>query len=228
MQEQQKKVILFLGLPGAGKTTQSVRLADAFDFLHLTTSRIIRDKFKGIPLGVDTSIDGERKRYDEGKILNPELVASWVNEAVRHFYPVTDGIILDGSPRSKKEAERLMPTLLGLYGEEHIRAVHLRVSAETAFARSSLRLICVGCEKSYPQRLDITNQRCEDELCQGVLTRKLLDKPEIFEERVRLFRKTTEPALRFFKLRNFLLDIDGEEDPVSVFRSTVVSLGRDR
>lgn len=224
MAETNRKVILFLGLPGSGKTTQSVRLADAFDFLHLTTSRIIRDKFKTIPLGVDKKIDEERIKYDEGKILDPELVASWVNEAVRHFYGMTNGIILDGSPRSQKEAERLMPTLLGLYGEEHIRAIYLNVASETAFERSSLRLVCVSCEKSYPQNLAAASQKCEDESCQGMLTRKLLDKPEIFEERVRLFNKTTQGAIDFFGSRNSLLEIDGGGTVADVFRGIVVHL----
>ena len=220
----EKKIILFLGLPGSGKTTQSVRLGDAFDFLHLTTSRIIRDKFRNIPLGIDPKIDGERRKYDEGKILDPELVALWVNEAMKHFYPITNGIILDGSPRSQEEAERLMPTLLGLYGEENIRAIHLKVTPETAFLRSSARLICVSCEKSYPQNLEISNQRCGDNSCQGVLTRKLLDKPEIFEERVRLFDKTTRPAINFFASKNLLCEVNGEGEVAEVFRNIIILL----
>ncbi len=224
MAENDKKVILFLGLPGAGKTTQAVRLADAFDFLHLTTSRIIRDKFKTTPRGADARIDEERKRYDAGKIVDPELVAPWVVETVRRMYSVTNGIILDGSPRSLEEAERLMPTLLGLYGEQNIKALHLEVTSRTAFERSSLRLICVACEKSYSQELDIENQRCEDESCEGILTRKSLDKPEIFDERVRLFDETTKKAIDYFKSKDLLSEINGEEDPVSVFRNTVVLL----
>lgn len=213
-----KKAILFLGLPGSGKTTQSVRLADALGFLHLTTSRIIRDKFKSIPPGEDSRIDEERKRYDEGKIVDPETVSLWVNEAIRRAYPQADGIILDGSPRSREEAEAIVPTFSELYGEENINIIYLEVIPETAFERSSRRLICVSCEKSYPQGTESRSQRCEEESCKGVLTRKLLDKPEIFQERLRLFKETTQEAIDFFNEKNMLLSVDGELEPDKVFR----------
>lgn len=213
----EKKAILFLGLPGAGKTTQAIRISENFNFLHLTTSKIIRDKFHITPFGKDPTIDEERVRYDAGKIVNPAFVATWVAEAIEANFSHAEGIILDGSPRSREEAERLMPTLTRLFGPENIFATHLVVSSETARNRIAERFICVQCERTYSREVYLEAQVCAEVSCGGVLAQKPLDKPEIFEERLRVFQEQTQGAIDFFNSRSMLQSIDGELHPDYVY-----------
>lgn len=212
-----KKAILFLGLPGAGKTTQAIRISENFNFLHLTTSKIIRGKFHITPFGKDPKIDEERVRYDAGKIVNPTFVAKWVSEAIEAYYPHTQGMILDGSPRSREEAKSLMPTLLELFGPGNIFAIHLVVNPETARDRISSRFICMTCEKAYSRETYGAAQTCEDAACKGSLVQKHLDKPEIFEERLRVFEKQTQGAIDFFVNSGVLFPIDGEANSDNVY-----------
>ena len=172
---ENKKAVLFLGLPGSGKTTQAVRLSDSENLLHLTTSRIIRDKFRNTPIGEDQKIDIEREPYNAGHITNPELVAEWVKEAISQGVEKWDGVILDGSPRTKDELDRLIPFLEELFGEENLFPIHLVVEPEIASARIAARFICVSCEKAYTRENYIAEPVCQDLTCEGELVQKLVE-----------------------------------------------------
>ena len=90
--------IVFIGPPGSGKGTQSVRLAEALGVERLSTGDVLRDARKA------GRISGEF--LDEGRLAPPgmveELVSEWIREPARQH-----GFLFDGFPRRVEQAEEL-------------------------------------------------------------------------------------------------------------------------
>ena len=74
--------ILLLGAPGAGKGTQSKRLAEEFDAEHVTTGDALRAN-KGMDISdMDTEYDTPGKYMDAGDLVPDTVVNAIVEEAL--------------------------------------------------------------------------------------------------------------------------------------------------
>lgn len=92
--------VIITGRPGSGKGTQAKRLADERGWLHFSTG----DKFKALreeasPLGAAV-----KEAYDAGKLL-PDWFATYLFQEAILNLPPDKGVILDGYPRSRAQAE---------------------------------------------------------------------------------------------------------------------------
>lgn len=100
--------IVLFGPPGAGKGTQSSKLTDEFQLIHLSTGDIFRANIKGgTPLGI------QAKEYiDAGKLVPDEVTIGMLqSEVAKH--PDAKGFIFDGFPRTTAQAEALDQFLEG-------------------------------------------------------------------------------------------------------------------
>jgi adenylate kinase len=95
--------LIILGKQGAGKGTQSERLARHFACQHLSTGQLFRDSAAvGIPAGL------KAKEYmDEGELVPDNLVVEVVEERFSNPAEVENGFILDGFPRTEIQADEL-------------------------------------------------------------------------------------------------------------------------
>jgi len=95
--------VLLLGAPGAGKGTQSKRLADEFDIEHVTTGDALRSNKDMDISHMDTEYDTPRAYMEAGELVPDEVV----NEIVKTALQEADGYVLDGYPRNLDQAEYL-------------------------------------------------------------------------------------------------------------------------
>jgi len=94
--------IVFIGPPGAGKGTQSVRLASHLKIPHLSTGDMLRDS---CPMSVEASQDAA-KLMNAGQLVPDRLVSDIVFQ--RLATPECEsGAIFDGFPRTERQAELL-------------------------------------------------------------------------------------------------------------------------
>jgi adenylate kinase len=92
--------LLFLGPPGAGKGTQSQRLAAGRDLLHLSTGDLLRAEVRaGSELGRQAEAVMAR-----GELVSDELVLAIVRGRLENH---SGGWLLDGFPRNLAQAEAL-------------------------------------------------------------------------------------------------------------------------
>jgi adenylate kinase len=85
--------LVLFGPPGAGKGTQSTKLIEKYELIHLSTGDIFRANIKG-----ETSLGILAKSYiDKGELVPDEVV--------KHETP--KGFIFDGFPRTVAQAEAL-------------------------------------------------------------------------------------------------------------------------
>lgn len=92
-------LLIFIGPPGAGKGTQSLRLCQRFSIPHLSTGDILRKaKSDGTELG---KIVGPI--MDSGGLVSDELMVEVVRERTTQT-DCAEGYMLDGFPRSIPQA----------------------------------------------------------------------------------------------------------------------------
>lgn len=93
--------VLF-GPPGAGKGTQSQKLIDKYQLIHISTGDLFRAHIKNqSPLGQKVS-----QLIADGQLVPDEITIAMLEEEVDKN-PEAKGIIFDGFPRTVPQAEAL-------------------------------------------------------------------------------------------------------------------------
>lgn len=94
--------IVFIGPPGAGKGTQSKRVARELGLTHLSTGDFLRKaRVAGDPIGIAAGA-----YLDVGKLVPDELVLKLVADRLSSDGPEA-GYLFDGFPRTRAQAEAL-------------------------------------------------------------------------------------------------------------------------
>ena len=94
--------IVLFGPPGAGKGTQSEKLIEKFELIHLSTGDIFRANIKG-----ETDLGKLAKSYmDKGELV-PDSVTISMLESEVNKYEQPKGFIFDGFPRTSAQANAL-------------------------------------------------------------------------------------------------------------------------
>lgn len=100
--------IVMLGPPGAGKGTESSRLALSFGIPHLSTGDILRAAIRdATPLGLQA-----KAAVDSGALVDDATINGCVKERVAKP-DAQAGFILDGFPRTIEQAQTLDSILKG-------------------------------------------------------------------------------------------------------------------
>jgi len=102
--------ILLFGPPGAGKGTQSARLIEKYQLVHISTGDLFRKH-----LGEGTPLGNKAKEYmNSGKLVPDALVIDMVDDRLKEESE-PKGFIFDGFPRTVAQAEALDELLSNHY-----------------------------------------------------------------------------------------------------------------
>lgn len=94
--------LILFGPPGAGKGTQSAKLIEKYQLLHISTGDLFRKHLKeGTPLGKLA-----KEYMDKGNLVPDQVVIDMVDDKIKSTGKV-NGIIFDGFPRTTPQAEAL-------------------------------------------------------------------------------------------------------------------------
>jgi adenylate kinase len=101
--------IVLFGPPGAGKGTQSERLIEKYNLVHLSTGDIFRANIKG-----ETELGKLAKSFmDQGKLVPDSVTIDMLrSEVLKQSTP--NGFIFDGFPRTNAQAAALDEFLLSI------------------------------------------------------------------------------------------------------------------
>lgn len=94
--------IVLFGPPGAGKGTQSERLIEKYNLIHLSTGDMFRTHIEN-----DTELGKRVKQILADGLLVPDSVTIDMLEEEAQKYPNAKGFIFDGFPRTVVQAEAL-------------------------------------------------------------------------------------------------------------------------
>ena len=191
MKKLTKKNLVFLGAPGAGKGTIAGLMLKNYELAHISTGDILRSEVaKGTELGKEAAV-----LMKAGKLVSDEIVAGMVKSRIAEK-DCEAGFILDGFPRTIKQAE-LLNEALAANGKSLDQVVYFKVDDELILQRLTARLSCRGCGAIYnrifmpPKEL---YQRADDSL-------------ETAKSRLEVFYQQTSPLIEFYSKSGLLLEI---------------------
>ena len=194
--------ILLLGAPGAGKGTQSEKLADEYGIEHVTTGDALRAN-----ADMETEYGTPRSFMEAGELV-PDPV---VNEIVKTALSDADGFVLDGYPRNPSQAEYLSEVT------DLDAVVHLDVDDAVLLDRLTGRRVCDDCGANYHVEFQPPETAGVCDECGGELIQREDDTEETARERLEVFAENTEPVIEHFRETGDLIEVDGEGTPDEVF-----------
>jgi len=174
--------LILLGPPGAGKGTQAQRLVDQHGIVQLSTGDMLRAAVKAeTPVG--------RKAKDimaRGELVPDEVVVAIVSDRIDQP-DARKGFILDGFPRTVRQAEAL-DRLLAKKGLKLDAVIELKVEEGTMLRRIEKR-IADSTARGEPIRAD--------------------DNPEVLRKRLHAYREQTAPLIDYYAKKGALKTVDG-------------------
>ena len=216
-----RRSVVFLGAPGVGKGTFAEIIAPRLDLLHLSTGDLVR---KAI---AEQSELGRRIAADarNGRLVPDDVIVPLVFEQMKAADAGGRGCLLDGFPRTLRQAQMLM--------ERAERAVQLVVDVqldeEVAIAKALGRRACADCGKGYnvtdivaggydmpallpaglrpPRRAEDGLDYCEDRACERCgasplrLRRREDDTYDVVKQRLDSHHQNAAPLQDFFRDR---------------------------
>ncbi|MEN8169860.1 MAG: adenylate kinase, partial [Pseudomonadota bacterium] len=205
--------IVLLGVPGAGKATQGVQLAEKYHIPYISSGALLRAAVQaGTPQGLEA-----RAALEVGMGVNDELMLSIIKERLQQE-DARDGFILQGSPRSIPQAEALDIMLFSM-GMPIDAVLQLDVDLDNLMQRLTGRRTCRSCGESFnvftaPPTFD---DRCDE--CGGVLRHRADDREVTIENKLRIYDVQTLPLHDYFGRQNKLYTIAAEGAVDDVFSS---------
>ncbi len=195
--------LILLGAPGAGKGTQSKRLVEEYGIPQVSTGDILRKAVK------DKTACGlmAKSFMDKGELVTDDVVIGIIEERLVDE-DCSEGFILDGFPRTVKQADALEKTLDEMSQNiEHV--VSLNVDKEQLLKRLSGRRICKKCGAGYHVEYNkpATDDICDD--CGGELYQRDDDKEDTILERLKIYTDQTSPLINYYNDKGLLLSVDG-------------------
>jgi adenylate kinase len=213
--------LILIGPPGAGKGTQAERLAEDFDLPLFVTGDILRSQVKE-----ETELGKEAKSYmDKGDLVPDKLICDVMIDRV-DSEEAADGFLLDGFPRTLKQAE-VLEEALGRRDRRLTAALLIEVADDEVIRRLSGRRVCTKNGHLYHVEFDPPKNEGVCDQDGSKLVQRDDDKPETVKHRLEVYHDQTSPLVDRYEDENLLRRFDGKRPPGEVhdhIRATLATL----
>jgi adenylate kinase len=203
--------IVLLGPPGAGKGTQGVVLSKSYKIPHISTGDILREAVKtGTPMGKKA-----KAFMDSGGLVPDEVVVGIVVDRLGQN-DTRKGYILDGFPRTLKQAEALDAALKRIKSGIDM-VLYFEIPEDAAIERLTGRRVCKKCGanfhiKNIPPEKEGICDKCGAELFQ-----RPDDRLETVKNRLKVYELQTKPLIEYYTKKGILNKVSGALDVKDLF-----------
>jgi adenylate kinase len=180
--------IILFGPPGAGKGTQAQTLVNERGMVQLSTGDMLRASITaGTELGVRA-----KQIMDAGQLVSDEIMIGMIRERMAQD-DCSNGVILDGFPRTVAQAEAL-DAMLDEQGISLDCVIEIQVDEKALFARIEKRAAETGAARSD-------------------------DNAVVLAQRLKVYHDNTAPVLPYYRGKGQLASVDGMQSVEEVSKA---------
>ncbi len=196
---------VIMGVQGCGKGTQAIMLARDYDLTHISVGDIFRWNIQN-----HTKLAAKvRRLINEGNLVPDDVVEDVVRQRLQE-HDWNYGFILDGFPRSRKQAEFFLES----YDIDAV--IHIDVSDDIVMERVLSRRLCSECGLDYNliQHRPRVADQCD--VCKGKLLTREDDNEAAVRKRIADYHEKTAPLLDLFRRKELVIKTDGSLSPEEI------------
>lgn len=203
--------LILFGPPGAGKGTQSEKLAKDYNLFKVSTGDLLREEIKK-----KTTLGKKIKEIvDKGFLVSDNLINSLIENLLSQER-YNDRLIFDGYPRTLIQAKNLEYSLKK-FNQKIFCVLSLLVDKKILLKRILGRQICLKCGSTFNKFFRPSNS--EIHYCDPkYLETRSDDKESTMETRYSTYLKETMPIINFYKDKNLLHEINGMNEITSIYK----------
>jgi adenylate kinase len=203
--------VVMLGPPASGKGTQAVRLAQSRGIPKISTGDILREAAQsGTELGLRA-----KALMDRGELLGDTEMIGIVKERLARK-DAANGYILDGFPRTVRQAEELDRML---HSEPLV--IDLAVPDGELLKRMQTRRVCSKCAAIAEP--GSSREACER--CGGTMITRADDSDEqVRQHRLDVYGRESKPLLDYYRGRPTFRSINGAQSPDQVAKELAAQI----
>ncbi|AIE83969.1 adenylate kinase [Fimbriimonas ginsengisoli] len=212
--------LILIGPPGVGKGTQSALLSSRLGLRALSSGEIFRREIEA-----ETDLGRLAKRYiDHGELVPNGVTIEMMAKRLRSEDVRKHGFVLDGFPRTVRQAEALDEILFEMeMGLDKV--VSIEVPVETIVHRLAGRMGCTKCGEIYNSRNKPPKREGLCDKCNGPLFTRSDDQEGTIRERLRTFRENTAPVIDYYERTGSLERVDGSVGPEETYAQIAGRVG---
>jgi len=135
--------LIIIGIQGAGKGTQSIKLAEKYGMLHISTGDILRRHIsEKTKIGIEYEVECKK-----GNLAPDDILFKMIDEELSKKEVNKKGFILDGFPRTISQLE--------WFENHHFinKCIHLNITKKTSVERLKERNRSDDNDKAIKQRI---------------------------------------------------------------------------
>lgn len=196
--------LVLVGAPLSGKGTQAELIVEKFGLVHISTG----DMFREI-MASNSPLSNQVKSFLDKSILVPDEITLKVLKEKLSSINATNGVLLDGFPRTLYQAQKLDEFL------QIDKVIYLKAQFSDLLRRIAGRYICENCKKINTINENII-PNCIN--CGGKLIKRKDDTPEIVKNRFDEFMESTFPLINYYKSQSKLFEVDSNQPINDIFK----------
>jgi adenylate kinase len=205
--------MILVGPPGAGKGTQAARLVDTLRIPHISSGDMLRAAVKE-----GTELGKEADRYMKaGQLVPDDVVIGMIVERIAKP-DCANGMMLDGFPRTRPQAEALDKALAGANTKLDL-VLLIEVPDQLIVDRITGR-------RSDPKTGRIYHVKFDPPPAGVEVVQRADDTVEAVTTRLAKYHSETAPIIPYYQERGVLKRVDGVGDPDVVTERIKAAVGR--
>jgi len=203
--------VVLLGPPGAGKGSLAGLLKEKYHLAHISTGDMLREEIKkGTALGVEI-----KNLIASGALVSDELVTKLVEQRITSGQDLQNGYMLDGYPRTVKQAQDLDMILAKAQAPLDF-ALNMDADPDLILRRLTGRRVCRKCGAIFHMINHPPKKSAVCDICSGELYQRTDDNEETIKARMKVYVESTQPIIDYYGRQNRLKKLDGNLETVDL------------